>query len=113
MQHNKQHTFWTFIHEALLHEDPCILLVVAESSGSSPGRQGFKMAVTEREMIGSIGGGIMEMKLVEHARSLLHRPSRDPLVKKQIQRKVVLLKCVQVFAVINHFNIKIQLGGKF
>ncbi len=45
-----------------------MLLVVAESSGSSPGRQGFKMAVAEDEIAGSIGGGVMEVRLVEQAK---------------------------------------------
>lgn len=46
-----------------------MLLVVAESSGSSPGRQGYKMAVgSDGELIGSIGGGVMEVSLVETAK---------------------------------------------
>ena len=49
-----------------------MLLVVAESSGSSPGRQGYKMAVgADGELIGSIGGGVMEVNLVEQSRSFL------------------------------------------
>ena len=55
-----------------------MLLVVAESSGSSPGRQGFKMAVTADEMCGSIGGGVMEVNLVEQARALLSVPPGTP-----------------------------------
>lgn len=43
-----------------------MLLVVAASSGSSPGRAGYKMAVTtDGELCGSIGGGVMEVALVE------------------------------------------------
>ncbi len=45
-----------------------MLLVVAESSGSSPGRQGFRMIVAADEMCGSIGGGVMEVGLVEQAK---------------------------------------------
>jgi xanthine dehydrogenase accessory factor len=45
-----------------------MLLYVLESSGSSPGRQGFFMVVNaKKEMEGSIGGGIMEHKFVEMA----------------------------------------------
>src|SRR5215203_3034978 len=52
-----------------------MLLVVAESSGSSPGRQGYKMAIgADGEMIGSVGGGVMEVKLVEESRHLLSVP---------------------------------------
>lgn len=63
-----------------------MLLVVAESSGSSPGRQGYKMAVGENgELSGSIGGGVMEVNLVDQSRELLaiqpttaDRPISDP-----------------------------------
>ncbi len=46
-----------------------MLLVVAESSGSSPGRRGFKMIVAEDELTGSIGGGVMEVRLVDFAKA--------------------------------------------
>ncbi len=43
-----------------------MLLIVAESSGSSPGREGYKMTVAEDgELCGSIGGGVMEVRLAE------------------------------------------------
>lgn len=52
-----------------------MLLVVAESSGSSPGRQGYKMAVgSDGELCGSIGGGVMEVNLVEESRAVLSVP---------------------------------------
>jgi xanthine dehydrogenase accessory factor len=45
-----------------------ILMVVVDSEYSSPGRAGFKMAVSKnKEMIGSVGGGRMEHDLVEDA----------------------------------------------
>lgn len=52
-----------------------MLLVVAASSGSSPGRAGYKMAVAaDGELCGSIGGGVMELDLVEQSRALLSEP---------------------------------------
>lgn len=52
-----------------------MLLVVAESTGSSPGRAGYKMAVaTDGELCGSIGGGVMEVRLVEQSRGILSEP---------------------------------------
>ena len=49
-----------------------MLLYVLESHGSSPGRQGFSMAVNAiGEMEGSVGGGIMEHKFVEMAKDKL------------------------------------------
>ncbi|MVM34472.1 XdhC/CoxI family protein [Spirosoma sp. HMF4905] len=54
-----------------------MLLYVLESHGSSPGRQGFLMAVNAQgAMEGSIGGGIMEHKFVEIAKEKLkHGPA--------------------------------------
>ncbi|MEQ1646505.1 MAG: XdhC family protein, partial [Pyrinomonadaceae bacterium] len=59
----------------LKHGETAMLLTVAESIGSSPGRAGYKMAVAAGgEMNGSIGGGVMEVKLVEHCRATLSEP---------------------------------------
>jgi xanthine dehydrogenase accessory factor len=65
---NKVLEIWQFIRARLEQNKLVMLLVVAESTGSSPGRQGFKMAIAEDEMCGSIGGGAMEFRLVEQAR---------------------------------------------
>ncbi len=64
----KELEIWRFAAERLKRNESVMLLVVAESSGSSPGRQGFKMAVAEDEIYGSIGGGVMEVRLVEQAK---------------------------------------------
>ncbi|MFC2094068.1 XdhC family protein [Bacteroidota bacterium] len=64
---------WNFIHKTLSSDKKAVLLTVAESSNSSPGRQGFKMAVSEdAEMIGTIGGGIMEKDMIEYSLDLLY-----------------------------------------
>lgn len=65
---SKELEIWKFIADKLGQNKNVTLLVVAESSGSSPGRVGFKMAVAEDEMCGSIGGGVMEVSLVELAK---------------------------------------------
>lgn len=67
----KELELWQFTLDALRRAEPVMLLVVASSTGSSPGRQGFKMAVTVQELCGSIGGGMMEVNLVERAREIL------------------------------------------
>ena len=65
-------TLWNFIFDNLNADKKVILLTVAESSKSSPGRQGFKMVVTEdAELFGTIGGGIMEKDMVEYSLDLL------------------------------------------
>lgn len=63
-------------------------MVVLDSNGSSPGRRGFKMAVTLQDMCGSIGGGIMEHKFVELAREKLREDEKSSMVRKQIHNKV-------------------------
>lgn len=67
-----------------------MLLYVLESKGSSPGRQGFFMAVNKNaEMEGSIGGGIMEHKFVEMAKEKLQHGHHDQGsgIRKQIHDK--------------------------
>ena len=59
---------WEFIKSHLTNAESVILMVVVDSENSSPGRAGFKMAVSKnKEMIGSIGGGRMEHNLVDEA----------------------------------------------
>ncbi|MCK6691233.1 MAG: XdhC family protein [Thermoanaerobaculia bacterium] len=78
---------WQFIQKRLSAGQRIMLLTVAASAGSSPGRPGFKMAVDETGALqGSIGGGIMEVKLVELAREKLQKGDTKPFCKRQIHR---------------------------
>jgi xanthine dehydrogenase accessory factor len=70
---------WHFIQSRLQESSPVVLLYVVESQGSSPGRRGFYMAASEIQCIGTIGGGIMEYKLVELSREMIR--TRDTRVK--------------------------------
>lgn len=82
--------FWKQILSALTHHKKIVLLYVLESKGSSPGRQGFKMMVSQNEdMFGSIGGGIMEHKLIELAKSKLEKNDLSVAFKQQIHSKSV------------------------
>jgi len=82
---NKYLPAWKLIAESLQQQIPVMLLYVLESSGSSPGRQGFFMVVNAKneldsyQMEGSIGGGIMEHKFVEMAKQQLRVMSSDPI----------------------------------
>ncbi len=79
---------WALAAASLRVGTPVALLCVARSTGSSPGRQGFKMSVMATETAGSIGGGIMEHKWVELARQRLLTPEADaPLLRPQIHRR--------------------------
>jgi|CXWL01.1.fsa_nt_gi xanthine dehydrogenase accessory factor len=69
---SKELQLWQFIASRLNEGESVMLLVVAESSGSSPGRAGYKMAVAANgELSGSIGGGVMEVNLVKQSRAFL------------------------------------------
>jgi xanthine dehydrogenase accessory factor len=78
---------WTLAAASLGAGAPVALLCVLRSVGSSPGRQGFKMAVTATAVAGSIGGGIMEHKWVELARQRLLDAETTPLLRPQIHRR--------------------------
>lgn len=77
---------WALAAAALRAGQPAALLCVVRSAGSSPSRQGFKMAVTLTAAAGSIGGGIMEYKWVELARQRLRAADFAPLLRPQIHR---------------------------
>lgn len=79
---------WEFIYDKLSANAEVILLYVLDSEGSSPGRRGFKMAVSaDGEMCGTIGGGIMEFKLVEKSKSLLSSGKKTIEVTRQFHDK--------------------------
>ena len=86
----KQLAIWNLISKSLKEKIPVMLLYVVESHGSSPGRQGFFMAVTaEGTMEGSVGGGIMEHKFAEMGKRMLKDHAKEILLKKQIHDKNV------------------------
>jgi xanthine dehydrogenase accessory factor len=62
---------WTLAIDSVRRDSAAVLLVVAESTGSSPGRAGFKMVVAANGLAGSVGGGVMEVGLVDQAREML------------------------------------------
>jgi xanthine dehydrogenase accessory factor len=84
----KKSAIWELINKSLQEHVPVMLLYVPESHGSSPGRQGFGMAVTlHGEMEGSIGGGIMEHKFVEMAKESLKQEDTPVAIRQQVHDK--------------------------
>jgi len=78
---------WSKIQAYLRQKQRVILLIVVENRGSSPGRQGFKMIVTENgKHFGSIGGGATEHKLVKRAEEMLKNNISKPELHEQIHR---------------------------
>ena len=80
---------WQFVLTKLEIGQNAALLAVCSSSGSSPGRAGYKMAVAaDGELCGSIGGGVMEVALVEQARAMLAAGvSEQGGIVEQVHRK--------------------------
>ncbi len=79
---------WNFLAEKLGKGKGCFLLTVIKSSGSSPGRQGFKMAVCDDgALYGSIGGGIMEYEIVEEIKTLFKSKKYEPRLIRKYHNK--------------------------
>jgi len=79
---------WSFILSNLRKNTATVLLYVADSRGSSPGRKGFVMAVNEQGIFeGTIGGGIMEIKMIELAKNLLKKGEGRGIIKEQFHDK--------------------------
>lgn len=84
--------FWKQILQSIHQHKKGVLLYVLQSKGSSPGRQGFRMWISgEGEMNGSVGGGIMEHKLVQLAKTKLQNNDLTIVFKRQIHSKSVAI----------------------
>ncbi len=84
---NDQRDFWLKAQAKVQEGDPLAILCVVESIGSSPGRAGFKLGVAYgSEVFGTIGGGIMEKKLVDLTYDLFDREGSFPHLKRQIHQ---------------------------
>lgn len=76
---------WKFIQTKLGQKIDLMLMTVISAEGSSPGKPGFKMAVTRnKELMGSIGGGSMEYEMVELAFARLQENVPQPFLKTQL-----------------------------
>lgn len=58
-------------------------MIVVDSQGSTPAKIGAKMAVTQARCIGTIGGGVIEHRLVNEARQLLTKAFKWQLIRQQ------------------------------
>ena len=84
----KEIELWKFIDEKLISGYKIILMVVAQSSKSSPGRAGFKMAISsDNKLAGTVGGGIMEHKLLEECQQHFETGYKINSVKKLFHNK--------------------------
>jgi xanthine dehydrogenase accessory factor len=70
---------WKYLAERLLAGERVLLYIVVDTSGSSPGRPGFKMLVTEAgKFLGTIGGGLLEHDLQKSARMFFEDANFKP-----------------------------------
>ena len=84
----KEIDLWIFIYNKLNKKLKVTLLLVANSSNSSPGKSGFKMAVSEDvETIGSIGGGIMEFDILREIQGILNSNKPVNFIRKLHHKK--------------------------
>ncbi len=82
----KNYRFWRRVKEFIDEGVTPTILVVVEHKGSSPGKKGAKMVVAGTKKYGSIGGGVMELNLVQNIETMMlpciktfeHREGKNP-----------------------------------
>lgn len=79
----KELGFWQFVSDRL-QQHPVMLVAVVDYEKGSPGKTGFKMAVTADEMHGTIGGGVMEFNLIKLSRDFLSAMKPVRIIKKLV-----------------------------
>ena len=79
----KELELWKFVTNKLRENKKVILLTVADSFRSSPGRAGFKLAISDDdEMVGTVGGGIMEYDMLNESQKYINDTEPVTLIKK-------------------------------
>ena len=79
--------FWQTLVRQLQKERQVFLALVTEHTKGSPGTTGAKMLVCENgEIFGTIGGGIMECKLIERAKEILKQKNFLPEIQTLYHR---------------------------
>lgn len=74
-------TIWQWLADTLASQDAAVLMLVADSEGSSPCKAGTKMAVDCRgRRFGTLGGGAFEAGLIEKARALMAAERAEPML---------------------------------
>lgn len=84
---SEKNKIWSFIKEKLENNTDVILVSVLDTKGGSPGRKGFKMAVSADELAGTIGGGAMEFNIINETRDCLANGGSIREIRKLIHNK--------------------------
>lgn len=61
------------LYEKIEKNESVALVTLTESNGATPRKAGTIMGVTKDEIIGTVGGGIIELKIIELARSCIEK----------------------------------------
>ncbi len=79
--------FWAQLRQKLSENQKIFLALVAEHTKGSPGTTGAKLWVSENgEICGTIGGGIMEYKLIDRAKEIFTREDFKPEIQTLYHR---------------------------
>jgi len=73
---------WRFILDALTAARPVLLAIVVASKGSAPARVGSKMAVTQDNASGTLGGGLIEEQMLQKAREMLAQNEPESWIQR-------------------------------
>ncbi|CAM2068535.1 XdhC family protein [Sulfidibacter corallicola] len=77
-----------FARRRLTAGEPVVLMLVVSVKGSTPGKPGFKVVVDRQGgHRGTIGGGIMELNLLDRAREMLADGQHRPELVTQVHHK--------------------------
>ena len=79
--------FWSYLLHQLQNARRVFLVLVASHTQGSPGTTGAKMFISETgEIQGTIGGGIMEYKLIDRAKEILKQEDFQPEIQTLYHR---------------------------
>jgi xanthine dehydrogenase accessory factor len=78
--------FWQTLFQQLQNNQKVFLALVAAHTKGSPGTVGTKLWVSEEETFGTIGGGIMEYKLIARAKEILTQEDFTPEIQTLYHR---------------------------
>jgi len=73
-----------FLIGSIKKNERVALVVVVDANGHSPGKPGFCMAVSDTELVGTIGGGTIEIGMVTASRRKLLKNNTDPEISYRV-----------------------------
>jgi xanthine dehydrogenase accessory factor len=71
-------TWLTAALDCIAAGEPAVLVTVAEAKGSTPRESGAKMLVRAQGIVDSIGGGQLELLVIDAARSMIAERAKQP-----------------------------------